>query len=199
MIVVLERGASADELYSVHEHMQALGLEGRVLQEDPQPLIHVTSGSTRRARRLLGHSCVQALVPTSGPRVRREGRRFYPYHALRAGAAGLGLLGALIALAGFFPPGVGSALAPGAALPPPVWPWYLAPLRGLLSLAPTQPSWIGPTLLVLLAALVLALPVLDRTRGSHARERWPVLLAGLVLLAALVVLAFLAPGSGVPV
>jgi quinol-cytochrome oxidoreductase complex cytochrome b subunit len=188
VIVVLEHGTSAEELGRVLARMEELGLAGRALEAGPQPLIHVTRGPTRRARRLLAERRVLAIVPTSGPRVRREGRRFYPYHSLNAGAAGLVLLGCLVALAGFLPPGVGSALAPGAALPRPEWPWYLAPLRGLLALAPARPAWIGPSLLVALGALVLALPVLDRTRGEGARERWPVLAAGLALLAALVAL-----------
>ncbi|NOT29619.1 MAG: hypothetical protein HOP15_04120 [Planctomycetes bacterium] len=188
MILVLERGTSAEELAGILERMRELGLSGQALHVGPKPLIHITGGRTRRARRLLALERVQGIVPTSGPRVRQEGRRFYPYHALRASAAGMVLFGALLALAGFFPPGVGSAPAPGEALPAPEWPWYLAPLRGLLSLAPARPAWIGPTVLVLLGALVLSLPALDRTRGPFVRERWPVLAAGLALLVALVVL-----------
>ena len=193
MIVVLERGTSAKELDGVLERMRELGLSGQALHVGSKPMIHVTGGSTRRAKRLLALERVQAIVPTSGPRVRQEGRRFFPYHALQAGAVGMVLLGALVALAGFFPPGVGSAPVPGEPLPAPEWPWYLAPLRGLLRLAPARPSWIGPTMLVLLGALVLSLPVLDRSRSALARARWPVLAAGLILLA---VLAFLGSAEG---
>ncbi len=188
MIVVLGRPASEEELGAVLARMEALGLSGRALQVGPQSLIHVTRGPTRRARRLISLEPVEALVPTSGPRVRREGRHFYPYHVLRAGSAGLVLFGLLVLLAGFFPPGVGSALAPGEAPPEPQWPWYLAPARGFLSLLPSRPAWIGPTLLVLLAALVLSLPALDHTSGRSVSERWPVLAAGLVVLAALLLL-----------
>jgi hypothetical protein len=191
MIVVTARGTGEPELAELLERLRALGLAGQVLRAGPRPLIHVTGGDSRRTRRLLALESVRALVPTSGPRVRRAGRRFYPYHALRAGAAGLVLLGLLVFLAGYFPPGVGRAPVPGEVLPPVQWPWYLAPLRGLLALAPARPAWLGPSLLVLLTLVVLALPLLDRTRGERAGQRWPVLVIGLALLAALVVLGLL--------
>jgi hypothetical protein len=194
VIVLLERGAGREEVQGVLERMRALGLAGTELELGTQRLIHVTGGRTRRARHLLSEPAVQAIVPTSGPRVRREGRRFYPFHALCAGAMGLVLLGLLVFLAGFFPPGVSDVLAPGEAPPPPEWPAYLAPLRALLALAPDRPAWLGPSLLVLLAALGLALPALDRTRGEGLRARAPVLLAGLFVLV-LVALGLAGGGS----
>ena len=184
MILVVERGTSEEALRGILERLEGQGLTGRVLRVGPRPLIHLTHGNTRRARALLGHARVLALIPTSGPRIRSEGRHFYPYHALRASATGLLLLGLLVFLAGFFPPGVSPAPALGEPLPAPVWPWYLIPLRSILALVPEEPPWLGPTSLVALGALVLGLPLLDRSRGEDLRSRGPVLVVGLLLLVA---------------
>jgi hypothetical protein len=194
VIVLLSPGAGREEVEAVLERMRELDLAGTPLAVGSLRLIHVTRGRTRRARHLLADPLVQAIVPTSGPRVRRVGRRFYPFHALCASAAGLLLLGCLVLLAGFFPPGVTRALAPGEVPPAPEWPWFLAPMRGLLALAPASPAWLGPSLLVALGALFLALPLLDRTRGEGPRARAPVLAAGLLVM--LLVLALgIAGGS----
>jgi len=193
VIVLLERGAGDEEVRAVLARMQSLGLAGTPLVAGSQRLIHVTSGRTRRARHLLPEPAVRAILPTSGPRVRREGRRFYPFHALCTSAAGLALIGALVLLAGFFPPGVSETLALGQPPPPPQWPWYLAPLRGLLELAPERPAWIGPSFLVLLGTLVLALPLLDGSSG--ARPRGPVRVLGMLALVALLVLGFVGGAS----
>lgn len=182
MIVLLERGAGREELERVLARMRALGLEGTPLEVGSQRLVHVTRGRTRRARHLLAEPGVRAVVPTSGPRVRREGRRFYPFHALCSVAMGLVLLGALVWLAGFFPPGVSAAVTAGEPVPAPHWPWYLAPMRGVLALAPDRPAWIGPSLLVALGGLLLCVPFLERTRGEGWRARAPALAAGLVVL-----------------
>lgn len=191
MIVLLERGADRDEVDGILERMRALGLAGAVLEVGSWRLIHLTQGNTRRARRLLSVPGVQAIVPTSGPRVRRDGRRFYPFHALCSGAVGLVLVGLLVFLAGFFPPGVSEALAPGATPPSPAWPWFLAPARGVLALVPERPLWIGPSLLVALGVLVLGLPLLDRSRATSLRERGPVLLVGALALASALALGLL--------
>jgi len=193
MILVLERGTSEEELRAVLARLGSLALSGSVLRPGERVLVHVTGGDTRRARRLLALPAVQALVPTSGPRVRQEGRRFYPYHALRLGAAALLGLGLLTALAGFLPPGLGRPLLAGEPLPPPVWPWYLLPLRGFLALMPAWPSALGPSLLVGLGALFGVVPLLDRSRGEGLGRRWPALLLGLLVLGAL---AFLGARGG---
>lgn len=195
MIVLLERGLGRDQVERVLARMHALGLEGAALEVGSQRLIHVTGGHTRRARHLLAEPVVRAVVPTSGPRVRREGRRFYPFHALCSSAMGLVLLGVLVLLAGFFPPGVSGALAPGEEPPAPLWPWYLAPLRGVLALAPQSPAWLGPSLLVGLFALLLCVPLLDRTRAEGLRGRVPVLAVGLLALAAALVLGWVGGGA----
>lgn len=188
MIVLLEPGASREVRARVLARLQALGLAGVELELGARCLIHVTHGHTRRARHLLGEPGVQALVPTSGPRVRRAGRRFYPFHSLCSGASGLVLLGALVLLAGFFPPGVAGVLAPGETAPAPHWPWYLAPARGLLRWVPDGPAWLGPSLLVALLALLLSVPLFDRSRGTGLRARAPALAAGLLVLAACIAL-----------
>jgi len=181
VIVLLSRGASPEEVEAVLARMRALGIPGASLEVGSLRLIHVTRGRARRARWLLSEPTVEAIVPTSGPRVRRDGRRFYPFHTLCATALGLLLLGLLVLLAGFFPPGVTSAPAAGEMAPAPEWPWYLAPMRGVLALAP-GPAWVGPSLLVALGALFLAFPLLDRTRGDGVRARAPALAAGILVM-----------------
>lgn len=188
MILVTESVTTDAELQAILDRLSGLGMSAQVLRIGTRPLVHVTSGHTRRARALLTHDRVRALIPTSGPRVRREGRRFYPYHALRTGAGGLLLLGLLVALAGFLARGVGAAPVPGVPLPPAEWPWYAAPLRGLLGLFRGSPAWLGPTTALILALLVVALPFVDRSRGEGLRARAPFLVIGLAFVLGIVAL-----------
>lgn len=194
MILLLQPAASAADVERVLGRLRELELAGAPLAVGPMRLVHVTSGDTRRARRLVSDPLVQAVVPTSGPRVRREGRRFWPYHALCTAAVSLVLLGVLVLLAGFLPPGVSGTIAPGEAAPAARWPWYLAPARGLLARVPHEPAWLGPSLLVALGALFLALPALDRARGEGLHARLAVLALGLLALGLAVALG-LAGGS----
>ncbi len=183
MILVLDPAGGEREVGAVLARLEALGLAGRVVRLGERPFVHVIDGPTERAKHLLSEGLVKALVPTSGPRVRREGRRFHPYHSLRIGAGLTLLVGALFVLAGAFPRGVGARPFPGQ---PPVelesWPWYLRPFRAVTSLLPGDPAWLGPLALVLLVLAVLALPWLDRSRGTGLAARAPVWLLGVVLL-----------------
>lgn len=184
MILVLDPAAGEREVRAVLARLEALGLAGRVVRLGERPFVHVTDGPTSRAKHLLAEGLVQAIVPTSGPRVRREGRRFHPYHSLRIGAGLTLLVGGLFVLAGAFPHGVGAVPLPGqppAALD--AWPWYLRPFRAVTAMLPAEPAWLGPLVLVLLVLGVLALPLLDRSRGSGPAARAPVWLLGLVLVA----------------
>jgi quinol-cytochrome oxidoreductase complex cytochrome b subunit len=188
MILVLNRGAADLEVQAVLSRMAELGLEGRPLRLGERTLVHVTGGRTPRAKRLMREGLVQGLVPTSGPRVRREGRRFHPYHTLRISAWLTLLVGGLSVLAGSFPRGVGLRVLPGQALPAvEAWPWYLRPFRAALALLPDQPAWVGPLALVLIGLALLSLPFIDRSRGTTLRERAP--FAALAAVAIVLVLA----------
>lgn len=188
MILVLDSNAGSEQVGAVLARMGELGLEGRELHLGERTFVHVISGPTPRARRLLKERLVLGLVPTSGPRVRREGRRFFPYHTLRLGGWMTLLVGAWIVVAGFFPPGAGQRLLPGQEAPAvDAWPWYLLPFRAVLHLLPHEPAWMGPLALVLIGALILGLPLLDRSRGLELRRRAPVLIAGLLAVVLLVV------------
>lgn len=189
MIVVLEASCSDARVAEILAELERMGLEGRVLRGGDRPLVHVTGGDTRRARALRKLDEVEGLVPTSGPRVRRLGRRFYPYHFIRWSAAGVFLLGLLVFLAGQLPPGIG---APVDAQAPPeqvVFPWYVAPIERFVGLFPASLAWLGWTVFWGIAAAVLFLPLLDRTRGRSLAARWPVLALGLGLAAAVVALS----------
>lgn len=187
MIVVTELGTTDGEVREIVERLALRGLKSHVLRVGPRAVVHVTSGSTRRAKALGSHPRVLALVPTSGPRIRREGRRFYPYHSLRAAAAGMLLVGLLVALAGSFPPALrAEGLAADAAVA--AWPWYVAPLRGVLNALPDGPAWVGPTVLLVLALAALVLPAIDG-RGVGERSRLPLLAVGSAVLVAVVFLA----------
>jgi hypothetical protein len=182
MIVVLQRGTTGEQTREILDELERLGLEGHSVDVLEKPLIHVTAGPARLARRLLRLERVEALIPTSGPRVRRHGRRFYPYHLINWSSAALVALGVLVLLAGFFPPGVGRAIdatgapAPLAAAAAPVQEvplsatplsataWYARGARAWLALFPERLVWLGWTAGALLVLLFVLLPRLDRGR-----------------------------------
>jgi hypothetical protein len=169
MIVVLKAGASAEELAEVMTALERRGLKGQALTAGARTLVHIVSGPTRRARRLRRLEQVEALVPTSGPRVRAQGRRFYPYHFVNWSAVIVLLLGLLVLLAGRYPPGMGAAIDadhPPSAL---LEPWFV---RAPLQFAAWFPAaWIGWLLLALLVALIFCLPLLQRSRSDAAHEQ----------------------------
>jgi hypothetical protein len=188
VIVLLKRDATEAELAEVLEEVGAAGLEGQLVRSAGRPMIHIVSGPTRRARRFLKLESVRALIPTSGPRVQRSGRRFYPYHFIRWSAACLVLFGLLVFLAGYLPPGSGSpidVLAPPADL---TMPWYTRAPHTVLALVPPHLAWVGWLAMIVVAVLVFALPLIDRNRGRRPSERWPVLAAGLAVAAAVLYL-----------
>lgn len=168
MIIVLRQGTSEAQTREVLAEAEQLGLRGVPLEVLEKPLIHVVAGPARRARKLLRLDAVEALVPTSGPRIRRRGRRFYPYHFINWSAATMLTLGVLVVLAGYFPPGVGRPIAtegPPAGLQP---PWFLHGLRVYLGLFPARLAWLGWTTTAISAVLILILPWLEGVRGRRS-------------------------------
>jgi len=165
MIVVLERGTTAAERDEVLQRLEELGLQGRVLDNLRKPVVHVTEGPTFRARKLQKMERVEAILPTSGPRIRREGRRFYPYHFINWSTAGLIAIGLLVLAAGFAPPGVGDEV--DALVPPETVhaPSYLRMPLAFVRLFP-QP-WIGWSVLAVLALALFFLPHLDRSSAAE--------------------------------
>ena len=165
MIVVLRRGASEAEILEVEREMERRGMSGRRLQLADQAAVHVIAGPTRQSRKLLRLDQVEGLMPTSGPRLRAEGRRFYPYHFVVQCAACIVLLGALVVLAGFFPAGMGGPIDP-RTLPVRISdPWYARATIAFVALFPPGSAWLAWLLLLLGGAAVLLLPVFDRGRG----------------------------------
>jgi hypothetical protein len=166
MIIVLKRGTEAEQVAEVVKEARRRGLEVHALTAGDKPVLHVVSGNTRRARKLLKLERVQALVPTSGPRVRRQGRRFFPYHFLNWSSAALMLLATLVLLAGQFPPGLGAtpdSRAPVGALE---LPWYAASVARFLG---GLPGWASAVVLLAVPLFLLALPTIDR-RLSRSKE-----------------------------
>ena len=184
MILVLDSSATEEQLAEVLEEIEHAGLRGRLLRSDDTPMIHVVSGPTRRARRFLRLEPVQALLPTSGPRVRRFGRRFYPYHFIRWCAACIALLGLLVFLAGYLPPGTGVEIDTRGAPAALDMTWYAEGTLAILDRFSPERTWVGWLLLLGASALVFLLPVIDRTKGERPVERWLVLGAGVVFVAA---------------
>lgn len=187
MIVVLRRGASEAEVLHVEREMERRGLSGRRLQVGDQPAVHVIAGPTRQARRLLRLVQVEGLVPTSGPRLRAEGRRFYPYHFVVQSAACVVLLGALVMLAGFLPAGMGGPIDPHAAPAEIFDPWYARAPLAFVALFPPESAWLAWLVLLGAGAAVLLLPVVDR---GHDHGRRSVIAAGMLLALAWVWLTF---------
>lgn len=168
MIIVLESGTSEEGLRTVVEALAKLGLRGNVLDAEHRPLIHVVEGPTRLARKVRKLEGVEALVATSGPRIRRQGRRFYPYHMIGWAGAGLLCLGVLVALAGFLPPGLGADPDPRAASAF-VAPWFLRAPLALLRLFPGSLRALGWLALAAVALVLLFVPSLDRSSVARAR------------------------------
>ena len=182
MIVVLERGASGAQVGRAVALLEARGLAVRVVRSEGRPLIHVVAGDSRRARRALALEGVEALVPTSGPRVRKTGRRFWPYHFIRWSAVALILISFLVLLAGQFPPGLGKPIEAHQPLADLAQPWYLrAPLL-FVALFPPAFAWIASLILVALALGAYFLPYIDRSPSRALRDRLPAVVAGLLLV-----------------
>jgi quinol-cytochrome oxidoreductase complex cytochrome b subunit len=189
MIVVLKRGSTDAQIAEVVARLEEIGLGTRVVRRTDKPLIHVVSGATTLAKPVLKMERVQALVRTRGPRIRREGRRFFPFHFINACIACLLVLGALTMLAGFFPPGLGDRVdvrvTPVATAPT----WYLRALSAFIDLFPPRLAWLPLPLVGLTWLAIVFLPVLDRSQANGFRSRLPVVAIGLFLLAAAIALS----------
>ncbi|MBK7641668.1 MAG: hypothetical protein IPJ19_01240 [Planctomycetes bacterium] len=181
MILVLKPGTQGPELAEVLRELEKRGIQGHVLPGGTKPLVHLVSGPTRRARKLLKLEQVEALVPTSGPRVRLSGRRFYPYHFTNLAALCLVLTGVLVLLAGNFPPGLGDAIDPQHAPESLSYPWYVRAPLSFVALFPHSWAWLGWMCLYALGLAALLMPVLDRP-GEKAASNWPRIVGTLVLL-----------------
>ncbi len=182
MIIVLERGSKPEQIAEIVAALKKRGLEVSQVRAAGKPVLHVTSGDSRRARRVLSHDEVEGLVATSGPRIRREGRRFFPYHFIQWAAVGIVMLAVLTLLAGQFPPGVG---APVDVQHPPadlVQPWYLRAPLAFVALFPAEFVGVGWLLAFVLAALVLLVPRFDR--GTHSGAPRRAIAFAIVLIAA---------------
>lgn len=169
MIVVLRVGASEPEIHEVVAELARRGLVSRRFESNGRHLLHIVSGPTRRARPLVKLDQVEAIVPTSGPRVRREGRRFYPYHFVNWSGFGVAMLGVLVFLAGTFPPGIGAEIDPRSAPSELASPWYVRVPLGFVGLFPDSLTWLGWSLFALGSLFVFGLPFVDRTSGTSAR------------------------------
>lgn len=182
MILVLERGTPEEEQQAVLAELPALGLEGRLLTVADVPLIHLTSGPSRAARRLLRRGRVEALVATSGPRIRREGRRFYPYHFVNVASSLLLVIGALILVASFFPTGLGQPIDPRGSGPPLEVPWFLRAPVAVEAAFPAAHAWVGMLAVVAILVALVLLPLADRGRHARVGGRAVVLLGGALFL-----------------
>lgn len=194
MILVLRPGSGPAEVAEVLRELEQRGCQGRALTTGAGTVVHVIAGRTRRARRLRLLDQVVEIVPTSGPRVRREGWRFFPYHFVNWSAFGIALLGVLVFLAGLFPTGIGDEV--DYAHPPESLgePWYLRVPLAFLHALPDSLAWLGWLLLGALALALLLLPLLDRSRPDSRLAPRLRLASGLAVT--LVVVLVLWKGAG---
>lgn len=189
-MIVFERGAKPDQVQAVEEELRAQGVETRCVRAAGKPVLHVLGGRMSRPGKILAHDAVEGIVATSGPRIRREGHRFYPYHALQWFAVGIVVVAVLVLLAGQLPPGIGRAIDLQTPPSQVIVPWYGRAATGFLALFPHSLSWLAWTVMVAVLALFVALPRLDRT---GERSRFVVIGA---VVALLVAIGWLALGGG---
>lgn len=184
MILVLRPGTSPAQAAEVLQELEKRGCAGRIVQTQNGSVVHVTRGRTRRARHLRSLEQVLEIVPTSGPRVRREGWRFFPYHFVNWSAFGVVMLGVLVFLAGMLPTGIGAEVDYSHPAEAVSQPWYLRPALAFVRLFPPALAWLGWVLLGLLGLSFLLLPLLDRARAEGRAGRGLRLAVALLLLLA---------------
>ncbi len=181
-MIIFERGATTEQVHAVAEELRTQGVETRCVRAAGKPVLHVLGGRVSSPGSVLDHDAVEGIVATSGPRVRREGHRFYPYHALQWFALGIVVVAMLVLLAGQFPPGIGIAIDLQTPPSQVVVPWYGRAATGFLALFPQSLSWLAWTAMVAILALFVALPRLDR---SPSRPRFAVVGAVIALALAI--------------
>jgi quinol-cytochrome oxidoreductase complex cytochrome b subunit len=185
VIVVLRAGCPPEQVAEVVSALAERGVNVRELRAGGRPVLHVVSGSSRRARVALRHECVEGLVATSGPRIRREGQRFFPYHFVQWTALGFVLLAGLTLLAGQFPPGLGDPVDPQHEPVAAASPWYLRAPLAFVGLFPEPMRWLGWAITCALLALLVLVPQLDRGRAERSRGRGISLTVTAILVVAL--------------
>lgn len=190
MIVVLRPGATEAEVAEVVRALEQRGCSARAVPTGTGTVVHVLSGRPRRARRMKRFDQVLEIVPTSGPRVRREGWRWYPYHFVNWSGFGVVLLGALVFLAGMFPTGIGDEVDYSRAPDTVSQPWYLRAPLAFVHLFPRSLFWLGWLLLLLFLMAVLFLPFLDRSRPEDRSGRGLRIGAALLVVTAVVLSAW---------
>jgi len=195
MILVLRPGSTEADVAEVLQELDRRGCAGRVLVTEGSSVVHVVSGRTRRVRKLRALDQVLEVVPTSGPRVRREGWRFYPYHFVNWSACGIALLGLLVFLAGLLPTGIGAAVDYSHPAESVSQPWYLWAPLAFTRLFPSSLFWLAWTLLGLASLAVLLLPLLDRSRPDSGRARALRFVSALALVAVLALTLWQGAGS----
>jgi len=188
VIVVLQPGSTDSQVRAVVAAVEGAGGRARPMRASGKPVVHVLAPGRLRPRRLRRLPGVQEVVPISPPSALAAPRAWFPYHFLGHLALGLLILGGLVFLAGFWPPGLGRA--PGETL---VWvpPWYLRALENGRTLL--GGGGLGTTALVVMAVAIICLPELDRTRSASWRHRWPVLLLGFLFFLGFLWLTFAGP------
>ena len=116
------------------------------------------------------------------------GEPFEPFthHLRRIGALGLVLLGGLGVLAVLFPPGVGPTPVEGIEVTRPPWMyWWMFSLQNWVGLSGIL--WGG----IILFALLIALPFVDRNSRRYWRQRPLAIGIGALVLAAIIILTVL--------
>lgn len=188
-MIVFERGAKPEQVQAVEDELRAQGVETRCVRAAGKPVLHVLGGRVAKPGKVLAHDAVEGIVATSGPRIRREGHRFYPYHALQWFAIWIVVVAVLVLFAGQLPPGIGVPIDLQTPPSQVVVPWYGRAATGFLALFPQSLSWLAWTVMVAVAALLVALPRLDRSAGR------PRLVVGGAVLALVFAIGWLAIGD----
>jgi hypothetical protein len=190
MIVLLRRDASQDEVEELLRRVAELELQATTLDGAKGRALEVSGPDLGRALALREASAVREILTRRTALV--GGEPLWPHFALRLGIVALLLLVVLLLLAAMLPPGLGDRASPSEMPTDAALEWYLRPAGGLVALFPESLRVLAGVIGLVLWALFLFWPFVDRSRSHGAR--FAVRLLAIVVLAGLAALASGAPG-----
>ena len=189
MIILLRHDATPAQVAELAGRIRGLGLETVPLDDAKGRAIEVLGDERGLVLSLAHDPGVLEILTRRHPLA--GGEPLWPHFALRVGILAVGVVAALLLLAGFLPPALSDAASRPLAARPPV-EWYLRMPTRVLEAFPASLRSVGGALVLAFGLVVLFLPWIDRfdpgTPKGRAVSR-AVRAAGAVMLLVTVVLA----------